>query len=195
MAVKTFTTGEVLTASDTNTYLANSGLVVVGSFTVSGATTMTCDNVFTSTYKNYRVVVNMGGTSDLNVLLMSYINSSGSDVITSYYSAAMGWDYTGTSTTPHIYNGTTAVALAFLANTSTAVNRSNVSVDIYDPFSATVATYAAGNYSGINSGAYYSGGLTNSSQFTGTSMRGFKLKNSVGSNMTGTCTVYGYRVG
>jgi hypothetical protein len=27
MAIKTFTTGEVLTASDTNTYLANSGLV------------------------------------------------------------------------------------------------------------------------------------------------------------------------
>jgi hypothetical protein len=29
MAIKTFTTGEVLTAADTNTYLANSGLVYV----------------------------------------------------------------------------------------------------------------------------------------------------------------------
>jgi hypothetical protein len=29
MAIKTFTTGEVLTASDTNTYLANAGLVFV----------------------------------------------------------------------------------------------------------------------------------------------------------------------
>jgi hypothetical protein len=27
MAIKTFTTGEVLTAADTNTYLANSGLI------------------------------------------------------------------------------------------------------------------------------------------------------------------------
>jgi hypothetical protein len=35
MAIKTFTTGEVLTASDTNTYLANSGLVVMGA-TVTG---------------------------------------------------------------------------------------------------------------------------------------------------------------
>ena len=34
MAIKTFTTGEVLTASDTNTYLANAGLVYITSTAV-----------------------------------------------------------------------------------------------------------------------------------------------------------------
>jgi hypothetical protein len=39
MAIKTFTTGEVLTASDTNTYLANSGLVYVKSQTIGSGVT------------------------------------------------------------------------------------------------------------------------------------------------------------
>lgn len=56
MAIKTFTTGEVLTASDTNTYLANSGLVYITSTTVGSAvTTVTVSNCFSSTYDNYMV--------------------------------------------------------------------------------------------------------------------------------------------
>ena len=192
MAIKTFTAGEVLTASDTNTFLANSGLVYVNSFSTTGNTVLTCDNVFTSAYKNYRVFINMQGVSNINVLLMTYINSSGSDVISSYYSAAMGWDITGSSGTPHIYNSTSSVALAFLSSTSFS-ERTMVAFDIADPFNA-VFTPTAGNYSGVNSGAYWSAGLTNSQQLGNTSMRGFKLKSSVGTNIVGSATVYGYRI-
>ena len=56
MAIKTFTTGELLTASDTNTYLANSGLVYI----TGGALSSTAVNFvgcFTSTYTDYRIVV------------------------------------------------------------------------------------------------------------------------------------------
>jgi len=194
MAVKTFTDNTTLPASDINTFLANSGLVCINTFTATGTTVLSCDNVFSSTYTNYRVVINMRGVSDLNVLLLTYINSAGSDVTSSYYSAAIGWDYTGTGTTAHVFNSTSSVALAFLVNaSSTTTNRTGVSLDIYDPVSATAATFAAGNYSSINSGAYYSAGMTNSSQITGTSMRGFKLKANSANNITGTCTVYGYR--
>jgi len=56
MAIKTFTTGEVLTASDTNTYLANSGLVYINQFTLSGSTT-NLTSIFSSTYDNYRLIV------------------------------------------------------------------------------------------------------------------------------------------
>ena len=43
MAIKTFTTGEVLTASDTNTYLNNGGLVFINqvSYTASTSTETT----------------------------------------------------------------------------------------------------------------------------------------------------------
>lgn len=55
MAIKTFTTGEVLTASDTNTFLANAGLVYVAkkSFT-SG--TWDCTSIFNNTYDDYLLV-------------------------------------------------------------------------------------------------------------------------------------------
>lgn len=53
MAIKTFTTGEVLTASDTNTYLANSGLVFVKSQTIGSAvTSVTVSDAFSATYDN-----------------------------------------------------------------------------------------------------------------------------------------------
>ena len=54
MAIKTFTTGELLTASDTNTYLANSGLVYVSSGTTAGtANTLAIATAFSSTYEHY----------------------------------------------------------------------------------------------------------------------------------------------
>ena len=59
MAIKTFTTGELLTASDTNTYLANSGLVYVKSQTIGGVgvTSVDITNAFSATYDNYLVTV------------------------------------------------------------------------------------------------------------------------------------------
>ena len=67
MAIKTFSTGEILTASDTNTYLANSGLVYVAKATLA---TNTTDLVgcFSSTYDNYRIVLdglNPNSSSDI----------------------------------------------------------------------------------------------------------------------------------
>lgn len=62
MAVKTFTTGEVLTASDTNTYLNNGGMVYVNSWTVgSGVTSVTMTNAFPSDYNAFRLIWT-GGT-------------------------------------------------------------------------------------------------------------------------------------
>lgn len=56
MAVKTFTTGEVLTAADTNTYLNNGGLVYITEANPAGtATTISFNNVFTSTYRTYKI--------------------------------------------------------------------------------------------------------------------------------------------
>jgi hypothetical protein len=56
MAIKTFGT-EVLTSADTNTYLANSGLVYVNSKDFTGSGTVDCTNFFNSTYDNYKLVM------------------------------------------------------------------------------------------------------------------------------------------
>lgn len=57
MAVKTFTTNEVLTASDTNTYLANSGLVYVTSATATSGSYLDILSCFSATYTNYLVLI------------------------------------------------------------------------------------------------------------------------------------------
>jgi hypothetical protein len=59
MAVKTFTTGEVLTAADTNTYLNNGGLVYITASTFSGATAPAFEGCFSSTYAHYFVTYNL----------------------------------------------------------------------------------------------------------------------------------------
>jgi hypothetical protein len=79
MAIKTFTTGEVLTASDTNTYLANAGLVYITSTAVSGST-VTVSNCFDSTYDWYKVVLFVTGTvtgSDINIRMRTTSDDSG----------------------------------------------------------------------------------------------------------------------
>ena len=84
MAIKTFTTGEVLTASDTNTYLANAGLVYVTSVTVgTGVTTVSVSSCFTSTYDSYEILYNNGVSSVTEVLYLQLSGITG----TNYYSA------------------------------------------------------------------------------------------------------------
>ena len=77
MAVKTFTT-EVLTSADTNTYLANSGLVYITSTTIgTGVSSVTLSSVFSATYDNYRVIYQIGDANTINALNITFNNSTG----------------------------------------------------------------------------------------------------------------------
>jgi hypothetical protein len=74
MATKTFTTGEVLTASDTNTYLANSGLVYIKEVTLTG-TAVNITSCFSASFDAYQIVIsnltNSSGGVFLNWQLLS----------------------------------------------------------------------------------------------------------------------------
>jgi hypothetical protein len=56
MAIKTFSDGVSLPASDINSYLTNSGLVYVKQTQFSGSGTAQLTNCFSSTYDSYRIV-------------------------------------------------------------------------------------------------------------------------------------------
>jgi hypothetical protein len=87
MAVKTFTS-EILTSADTNTYLANSGLVYVASATLPAAASISVNSVFTSTYTNYRVLVwglKTTTSTDVNFKL----RAGGTDNSANYYSTSI----------------------------------------------------------------------------------------------------------
>lgn len=96
MAVKTFTTGEVLTASDTNTYLNNGGLVYVTSATLTAASTVVVDSCFTSSYTNYVIKLWEIDTSAAGDVYFQ-VRASGSTIATNYYWTRIGYSQFGAS--------------------------------------------------------------------------------------------------
>jgi hypothetical protein len=180
MAIKTFTTGEVLTASDTNTYLANSGLVYIASGSLSGTPTNVA-NVFSSTYDNYRIVFsNMSVAAGATA---SYIQLSvgGTAAITNY-------NYGGTYTL-FAAAGTGMLggggSFMYIAQTSTSPISGCV-MEIQRPFIAGVTTFQ-GQSANYDSGAVCSGNHT-----TATAYDGFKVS-SQSSTPSFSYAVYGYR--
>ena len=179
MAIKTFTTGEVLTASDTNTYLANSGLVYVTSATVgSGVTSIPISNAFSSTYKDYRIVIsNVLGTVSNAPLQLQLNNSTGS----TYKSTSTYMVYG--STAFNAYAPATAT-VARIGWTDTS-NDINVIIDMCSPQIAFITTW--NSYGANQTITYQSAGIdASTNQSTGFTITGDTFTG-------GTITVYGYR--
>ena len=181
MAIKTFTTGEVLTASDTNTYLANSGLVYIKQQTIGTAvSSVTVTDACSADYDNYRVIVTGGVGSTAQAINLRLGASA-----TGYYSVTPVFPYAGGAVTNNNVNN--GVSWTF-AGVSTTVNN-NMIFDLMQPF-ATKVTTVTGSYlnptAGAIAGGFY-GFHDSASSFTA-----FTL--IVGGTMTGGIIyVYGYR--
>jgi hypothetical protein len=177
MAVKTFTS-EILTSADTNTYLANSGLVYVTSATVgTGVASVTVTGAFNSTFDNYRIVYT-GGTGSGSV------------------SMTIGGTATAYSNTM-IYGSTygTPTALGIGSNNGANwqfvgwcdANICHVGLDLFSPNLAKYTSfgncsYASATNAGSNQGIHA----------TATAYTSFTLI-PAGTLTGGTITVYGYR--
>jgi hypothetical protein len=179
MAIKTFTTGEVLTASDTNTYLANSGLVYIKSQTIGAAVgSVNVTNVFSSTYDNYLIQIS-GGVGSTPQELRIQMGST----VTGYYyqliygawantalaegsKVALNWPYTG-------FGNSGALQMNCF---------------IYSPNIAARTRMWANYFSGISDVGTVSGMLDNATQYTD-----FTVVTNTGTITGGTITVYGYR--
>ena len=186
MAIKTFTTGEVLTASDTNTYLANSGLVYVTSTTVgSGVSSVTVSNVFSSTYDNYRIIYYGGSASAANNLKVQLGPSSVSGYNANYYSYV---NYT-------LYNGTSSNNVAGVSNGSDwpymgyhDTDSVRFSADLLNPNNAEWTSIINAPYLAPLSAGYCIGTHQNNGQYTA-----ITFTPGSGTLTGGTITVYGYR--
>jgi hypothetical protein len=181
MAIKTFTTGEVLTAADTNTYLANSGLVYIKQQTVgNGVASVAVTSAFSSEYENYRIIY-MGGTgSGASSLGMALTGSTAS-----YYAAVTGANYAG---------GTGSISDSNSASWSFAgivtTNFCSLDVVLYSPFATSrTGMQINGRVDMRTDGASFIGGGWHN---VSASYTGFTL--SSGQNMTGGIIyVYGFR--
>ena len=181
MAIKTFTAGEVLTASDTNTYLANSGLVYIKQQTVgTTVSSVTVSNAFSATYDNYKIIYSGGTASSLNTLGMTIGGSS-----TGYYSIVHYSTYCSPLTFLGEGNNNTA-SWSYVGYGS--ANYTSVSIDLINPFAALFTTYGAGAWpavtvSGTSAGIHQ----------VATSYTSFAITSVSGTISGGTIYVYGYR--
>lgn len=188
---------QVLTAdSTTSTGLKwatpSGGLTLINRSTFSSVASHIVDNVFTSSYKSYLVVVEQIYSSTANDIEFQfrYGGSSGTTdtAATHYYHTIIGL-FNSTSLAASLAgNGTTSIKLGGNVGTSTYpfssnINVSNVGNASENP-SINYIGHNAGGSPGVNVGA---GTLFSSRTFTG-----FLLKSST--NVTGAVSVYGYGI-
>jgi hypothetical protein len=183
MAVKTFTTGEVLTAADTNTYLNNGGLVYITQSSFSGVASVSINSCFTSTYTSYRLLIQVYGSVATNCQLRlraSGVDASGTD----YYDRGY---YNNAGTVTALTNS--AVSVIFVTNYNTNVGYpGRVSMDVHAPQLAARTVF----HTQWQDSFSVLGGDTHSVHATGNSYDGFSLLAASGT-ITGTVFVYGYR--
>ena len=94
MAVKSnFAAGNVLTASDVNTYLTNGGLVYITEGTATNTSAADVNSVFSTTYDNYRIVLQTAARSTLQYCRFQ-LRTAGAVTATNYQSSSKWWNLT-----------------------------------------------------------------------------------------------------
>jgi hypothetical protein len=176
MAIKTFTTGELLSSSDTNTYLANSGLVYVTSATIGTAvSSVAVANAFSATYDNYKIVAHGGIGNTFQAISMTLTGAA-----TSYYQILAYWAYAGgAATSAGVSNAAQWTYIGESGDSNT------IDIDVLGPNTAKYTQFA-GNYIGSVAGTI-AGYHAQTTAYTGFTIA------TAGTMTGGTITVYGYR--
>jgi hypothetical protein len=190
MAVKTFT-NETLSASDTNAYLANSGLVYVKGQTIgNGVTSQVISSCFSGTYDAYRVVISNMIMSDT-----TYGNNVRVKMHDGTNPASSAYNYgiirvdlsNGVVSAQYGRSQTTGV----IVGTGTG-DKFGIGFDVINP---NIASHTLFNGIGnCNDTTGYAGSGSGMHQAS-TSYTGLQLLVNSGTMTGGTIIVYGYRYG
>lgn len=181
MAIKTFTTGEVLTAADTNTYLANSGLVFVKSQVLTGTSNLITD-AFSATYANYKIMLSGDATMSTTTNIAMKMGTTAGTV---YYSTRIKNAPNSGSPTG---NGQDATGEWGYAGQGTT-NYANLNIELFSPFAARYTRYTGSYLLDLGAGSEF--GISQGHLANTTSYTSFTL--SAGATFSGTVYVYGYR--
>ena len=178
MAIKTFTTGEVLTAADTNTYLANSGLVFVKQQTIgNGVSTVTVTGAFSTDYDDYFVTIT-GGVGSTTIALALTVGATATG-----YLSSINYSLYSTGGVGGISGGTVSIPYAGTAD----VNRIWMGMRISNPFNAK-HTLFHGQFINVDAQGTVGGLLANTTSYTA-----FTISCGAPTITGGTIRVYGYR--
>jgi hypothetical protein len=185
MAIKTFTTGELLTSSDTNTYLANAGLVFIKQTTTTTATaTIDVTSCFSATYDNYLISFQGYTVSAASISLNCFLLSGTTPTSSGWYGTEFYISVGGTTQTGQITanNGSSVFCTA-----GTSVGGLASITEIQSPFLAQHTKLQYRN----TATDFYRFGFANHA--ANTSYDGIRFTPSSGTLANGSVTIHGYR--
>lgn len=191
MVVKSnWATGQVLTASDVNTYLTNGGLVYIAEGSGTNAATVDANSVFSSTYDAYRIVFQLASRTASQYMRLQY-RTSGAVTASNYYSSARWFNMISGNTLFQDYDTNTAGVCLGPAGDQSANQFSIQVLDVLSP-NLPRATFANGSGNGPQRGIAYYGWINAGLQLDSTQFTGFRLIPNAGT-FDYKYVVYGYR--
>ena len=167
--------------------LTSAGLVLVDSHSFSTQTSISRDNVFTSTYNNYLIQLNLSAVSAQGQVRLR-LRASSSDNSSSNYNVIQRYSNYSTATFTSSNDGGNPVTSFFFGFNGTTV-LGNVQANIINPQSSEY-TQINGNYQFVGT----DGGDLMGSMTVATAYDGFTIF-PVSGNISGEMYVYGYSEG
>jgi len=161
------------------------GLTFIKSTDFTSVSSVSVNDVFSSAYDNYKLVMNFQGSS--NALISMRLRVAGSDNSSNIYTQQGVQTSAGTIQNPPGVGTTTSFSLI---NVSSGIDVSGASMDLLLPFLARRTRHSLTGFYYVN--ATNSSVLRGGEHDSATSFTGFTLITSAG-NITGNITVYGYR--
>jgi hypothetical protein len=185
MAIKTFSSGEVLTAADTNTYLNNGGLVYIKEQAVgSGVASVLVTSAFTSAYQNYKIIYTGGSGSGTHSIGLRF-GIGATMTITNYFGVA-AFQNLGASAWQQVQDNASNVANNVGGG---GTSHTIMSIDVYNP-QFVANTYFQGPFFQSDYGRF---GICSYGQLSSTQFTSFTLYALPGTFTGGTIYIYGYR--
>lgn len=159
-----------------------------GAVTFSGASSISLNSCFNSTYDNYRILVKFTAQATSNADYNLRMRLSGTDASGSDYFKGSWLNYFNSGTL-NANNQNAATSILISGNVTSSVSAYNV-LDILTPF-LTQKTGIVGSGQGENPTYSFANGFSGIHNLT-TSYDGFTIFASAGT-FTGTLRIYGYR--
>jgi hypothetical protein len=183
------TTGlTLLTPTSIATTGGSGSISSTGTVSFTSASAISLNNVFTSSYRNYKIVLNVNCSIDGTTCFLK-LRASATDSSASYYYGLAETSAGGVSAIVNGNNVTTGLFLTKMRNSANA--RNGADVTLFNPQLAMETNYAV--TSGYNNGSIVAGAAGGGAHEVATAYDGFTLLASSG-NLTGVVYTFGVAV-
>ena len=178
------------TAMNTALGTKKAGMVLLNTTSFSGVASQSVNDVFSSTYDNYKICLDVASVSGALVVSMR-LRSAGSDNSASKYGVAGIYYVLNTSTSGSGAVGGTNPRTDFYLGSLGASTSVAIDLEVYNPNKAqkTIMLEQCGTFS--SNDTYVEGNNFVHQHNVASAFTGFTLLTST-NNMTGTVSVYGY---